>query len=101
MEIDFSSFHPALAYAECGLAPPADAYEITGFPRELVKIAFSILLNSSGRNGARHDLAHKPLMAWALVGVDQEEDEDLSSFRNRLQLIDPSYFQRASRAPTH
>ena len=28
VEIDFSSFHPTLAYAECGLPLPADAYRI-------------------------------------------------------------------------
>ena len=98
VEIDFSSFHPTLAYAECGLVPPADAYEIPGFPRELVKIAFNILLNSSGRNGARHELAHKPLMAWSLGGTKRKEEESLDSFRARLQQTDPTYFQRASRA---
>jgi hypothetical protein len=97
VEIDFCSFHPTLAYAECGLPPRHDAYDLPGFPRELVKIAFNILLNSSGRNGARHDLAHKPLMAWVLLGVEREESESLDVFRARLVRLDPSYFQRASR----
>lgn len=97
VEIDYSSFHPTLAYAECGLVPPIDAYDIPGEPRELVKIAFNILLNSSSRNGARHELAMKPLMSKELLGVEREDGETRDSFRTRLVQIDPTYFQRASR----
>ena len=32
IEIDYSTFHPSLAYAEYGLPTPLDAYEILGAP---------------------------------------------------------------------
>ncbi len=96
IEIDYSAFHPVLAYAECGLPPPAEPYGVPGFERDLVKIAFNILLNSSGRPGARHEIASKPAMAHALLGVRRYDHESLVDFGRRLAAADPRYAQRAS-----
>ena len=65
--------------------------------RELVKLGFNILLNSSNRNGARHELALKPLMASELVKMEREDGETRDSFWTRLMQVDPTYFQRAIR----
>ncbi|MEO0995504.1 MAG: hypothetical protein AAFX62_17095, partial [Pseudomonadota bacterium] len=70
IESDFRALHPTLAYAACGLTLRGDPYDIAGFPRPLVKIAFNLLLNSRGRNGARHGIAGKPEMADHLRGKD-------------------------------
>ncbi|MBM9593999.1 hypothetical protein [Roseitranquillus sediminis] len=97
VEIDYATFHPALAYAERGLPPPEAPYEVAGFSRDLVKVAFNILLNSSGRPGARHTIAWKPAMATHLLDVTPHRNELPSAFLRRVYQSDPSYPHRASR----
>ena len=53
VEVDYSQFHPALAYAQAGHPAPKRAYDIPGFDRTLVKVAFNVMLNSGSRNGSR------------------------------------------------
>jgi hypothetical protein len=95
VEIDYDTFHPVLAYAQCGLPPPVGTYDVPGIPRALVKIAFNILLNSSGRSGARYTLARKPQMAEHLLGLQPGREEPPTGFWDRIARIDPSYLQRA------
>lgn len=65
VEIDYCELHPRLAYARCGLDYPGGAYDLQGLPRPLVKIAMSILFNSSDENGARYTLSRKPaFLQW-------------------------------------
>jgi hypothetical protein len=99
IEIDYSTFHPTLAYAEQELGPPIAPYDVPGFPRDLVKIAFNVLLNSSSRHGARYTVAHKAEMAEHL-GVGQGE-ENLQSLRDHLATTDPGYFHRANQRAEH
>lgn len=98
VEIDYTAFHPVLAYAECGLPPPVEPYSVPGFSRDLVKVAFNILLNSSCRSGARHEIANKPMMAEALLDIRRFDNESIFDFRQRLSTADPLYAQRASLA---
>ena len=50
IEIDYSSFHPALLYGEINKPiPNGDAYAIDGFARDEVKTAFNVMLNRTGK----------------------------------------------------
>jgi len=58
-EVDFSAMHPSLAYAECGAAPPPDAYHIDGLAetirqrtRPLLKAAMLRMLNTASQKAA-------------------------------------------------
>jgi hypothetical protein len=96
VEIDYATFHPVLAYAQLGLPAPDAPYEIPGFPRELVKIAFNVLLNGSSHSGARYTIAHKPGMVDLLLDLEVAENELSTSFWCRVHQLDPTYSQRAS-----
>ncbi len=91
IEIDYSEFHPALAYAECGVSFPGNAYDVAGFPRDLVKIAVAVLFNSTSRNGARHTMAHKRQMARMILGDSIPDAELPSVFWARIAKIYPGY----------
>jgi hypothetical protein len=45
-EVDYRYLHPALLHAEQGLELVYDPYEVPGFSRGIVKIAFQILINT-------------------------------------------------------
>lgn len=45
IEMDYSSMHPCLLYEANGLCLEGDAYEIDGFERDQVKVAFNVLIN--------------------------------------------------------
>lgn len=45
IEIDFKSIHPTLLYQLKGLSFNGDPYEIDGYDRDLIKTAFSMLVN--------------------------------------------------------
>lgn len=45
VEIDFKSIHPTLLYQLKGLSFSGDPYEIDGYDRDLIKTAFSMLVN--------------------------------------------------------
>jgi excisionase family DNA binding protein len=50
-EPDFKQLHPTMLYAERGLTPPNDAYEVDGFTRDEGKIAFNVAVNCQGGKG--------------------------------------------------
>ncbi|QFU75348.1 hypothetical protein EY643_06610 [Halioglobus maricola] len=66
-ELDFRAMMPTLAYAETGLQSSAhtplqidgDAYNIPGFEREHVKVAFQVMLNSKSPQGAVQAIVKK------------------------------------------
>lgn len=90
-----------LAYWEAGHAPPADAYEIDDFPRDLAKIAFGVMLNSDNQSAARQSLAWKPLMLEHVYGGPFPLRGDAKSIRLRINQIlatDPDLILRAHRA---
>jgi hypothetical protein len=45
-EVDYRFLHPALLHAEQGLELDYDPYEVPGFSRTIVKVAFQILINT-------------------------------------------------------
>jgi hypothetical protein len=45
-EVDYQYLHPALLHAEEGLQLDYDPYEVDGYPRSIVKVAFQILINT-------------------------------------------------------
>lgn len=59
VEPDYEQLHPRLLYAYAGLVLDGNAYEIDGWPRKAVKIAFNILLNASGYYEARGTIAEQ------------------------------------------
>ena len=52
VEIDYSSLHIQMAYAEVEEATLRDPYVIDGFDRKLVKLAVNTLFNASTRKSA-------------------------------------------------
>jgi hypothetical protein len=67
VEVDYSTLHPALLYAEVGKYAPADAYVIDGWPRKLTKIALNTLINAPNIHSARLAIAHH---AWVFLRSD-------------------------------
>ncbi|UVC08256.1 hypothetical protein IHQ71_24395 [Rhizobium sp. TH2] len=57
-EIDYKTLHPAMLYAQVGSTLPEDCYNIQGWPRNLVKVALLILVNSKNKHQARYAVAH-------------------------------------------
>ena len=97
VEIDYSQFHPTLAYAQVGHSAPDNAYDIPGFDRALVKISFNVMLSSSNRNGARYTIAHEPGMVRKILGNDVPSDLREEEIWHRVERIHPGYVQTASR----
>lgn len=62
VELDFKTLHPAILYAEAGVAMPADCYAIGNWPRDLVKVAMLTLINAPTISKARFSLAHSDRM---------------------------------------
>jgi hypothetical protein len=62
VEIDFKTLHPAILYAQAGVALPDDSYSIADWPRPLMKRALLILINSANEAQARLCIAHQPEM---------------------------------------
>ena len=58
IELDYSSMHPRMLYAEVGAECPADPYNVGFDPehRDLVKKAFNALINAKGRIDKFDDL---------------------------------------------
>ena len=52
VEIDYSSFHPYLLYAELGLRLPSDPYEHSQFSRPEMKSMFLVMINSANERQA-------------------------------------------------
>ena len=51
-EADFSALHATILYSERGIKLSGDPYDLDGFPRPLVKMAFNIAINANGRYAA-------------------------------------------------
>jgi hypothetical protein len=96
VEVDYSQFHPALAYAQAGHPAPGNAYDIPGFDRALVKVSFNIMLNSSSRNGSRYTIAHKAEMVRTVHGNDFPDGLEGEEMWHRAAAIHPGYAQTAS-----
>jgi len=97
VEVDYSQFHPVLAYARAGHPAPDNAYGVPGFDRALVKVSFNIMLNSSSRNGSRHTIAHKAEMGRAVLGDDFPDGLEGEEMWHRAAVLHPGFFQTASR----
>lgn len=68
-ELDYRTLHPAILYAEAGATMPSDCYELTGWPRKLVKVAMLTLINAKTIHAARQSIAHNELMTqWGEPG---------------------------------
>ena len=58
IELDYSSFHPHLIYHQAGLQFDGDdPYEIKGFERDHVKVAFNIMINRKGSKNNKSSAA--------------------------------------------
>lgn len=69
-EIDYSGHHYRILYAQEGLEPPDDPYDLDGFDREEQKIVGMIMLNSTGSNSALKAVKHRglnPVLAFAFA----------------------------------
>ena len=56
VELDYSGMHPALVYAEVGVTPPLDPYDmgLENVVRDVKKVAFNSLVNASNKNIKQH-----------------------------------------------
>jgi hypothetical protein len=72
VEVDYSTLHPAILYADVGKYVPADAYQVEGWPRKLTKIALNTLINAPNIHSARLAIAHHPAMADVAASGSQE-----------------------------
>lgn len=61
-EIDYSGHHYRILYAEAGLEPPDDPYELEGFDREEMKLVGMIMLNSLELDKALSAMLHKGIL---------------------------------------
>lgn len=59
VELDFKTLHPSMLYHRRGIHPPANAYTVDGFSRELVKQTFNRMLNSKNLSGTRRTLGEE------------------------------------------
>jgi hypothetical protein len=57
VEHDYPQLHPNMLYAEIGARLDGDAYAVDGWPRDLVKRAFNILVNAENHNSALRAIA--------------------------------------------
>lgn len=95
VEIDYSQLHVALAYMTVGMPPKPNAYDLPGFPRQLVKIAFNVMLNCNGNLAARRSLATKDVMLEHLTGGELSKDAQQNRLRHMHRLTDPCLTQMA------
>ena len=72
VEVDYSTLHPALLYAEVGKYAPADTYLIDGWPRKLTKVALNTLINAPNIHSARLAIANsEPIEEIAQPGSQE------------------------------
>jgi len=57
IEHDYPQLHPNMLYAKVGARLDGDAYAVDGWPRDLVKRAFNILVNAENHNSALRAIA--------------------------------------------
>jgi hypothetical protein len=87
VEVDYSTLHPAILYADVGKYVPADAYLIEGWPRKLTKIALNTLINAPNIHSARLAIAHHPTMAEVTESGSQEAFRAASSLIADLKRV--------------
>ncbi|GGD87406.1 hypothetical protein GCM10011390_02660 [Aureimonas endophytica] len=62
-ELDYKNLHVRLLYRDaCYRVPPGDLYELPGWPRDVVKVAFLVLLNAEDAEQAAFSIARKKAM---------------------------------------
>ena len=57
IEHDYPQLHPNMLYAQIGARLEGDAYAVDGWPRNLVKVAFNILVNAENHDSALRAIA--------------------------------------------
>jgi hypothetical protein len=57
VELDFPYLHPSLLYLEAGVQMQGDPYDLIGWPRKTVKIAFNTLVNADSPLSALRSIA--------------------------------------------
>lgn len=80
VELDFSTLHPALLYAEVGAPVPDDCYIIGNWPRSLVKRGLLVLINARNWHSARSAIAYCDDMAV----LEPFDRQDALQFASRL-----------------
>jgi len=84
VELDYCTLHPAILYAEAGAEMPRDCYDLTGWPRKLVKVAMLTLINAPTKQKARFSIAHNERMAEV---ADPGSQEALRAADNLIDAI--------------
>jgi hypothetical protein len=59
IEPDYTELHPTLLYAREGKRRDAGAYDVDGWDRKLVKVAFNVVINANTRTAAWRAVAEK------------------------------------------
>ncbi len=81
VELDYSGHHVRILYAQKGLQPPDDPYDIQGFDRDDQKVATLVLLNATGRIATEKGLIKK------LVDDEIRHLEDAGNIFDKEQLV--------------
>jgi hypothetical protein len=71
-EVDFKTMHVTMLYNRVGLLPPRDAYDLQGWPRDLVKVAMLVMLNAPNWASAMLAIARKKKMLLAGITPDKK-----------------------------
>lgn len=79
-ELDYSEFHPSLLYKEAGEKLDMPAYDLPGWPRQLVKVATNIMLNAPNERKAHGAIANHNYMQY----MCEPGTEDAKKFAWRL-----------------
>lgn len=63
-ELDFKCLHPAILYSMANATMPSDAYDVPGWPRDLVKRALLVVINAQNKHQAIAAIAHSDGRKW-------------------------------------
>lgn len=81
-ELDYKTLHPAILYSMAGAALPEDSYALTGWPRDLVKLALLVTINAKNRYAAIGAIAHSDGRKW-----DRDEGGNPIAFTHDRELM--------------
>jgi bifunctional DNA-binding transcriptional regulator/antitoxin component of YhaV-PrlF toxin-antitoxin module len=73
VELDYSGHHVRILYAEAGLSPPDEAYDLKVFPRESQKQTMMIILNAKNRDSAIRAMHSKGIQNTKELASAMEE----------------------------